>query len=84
METRGVRTWNTVVQVCLPTFTAASFLLTSMKLPQYGVIVALVSQVFWIYSGYRAWKEADQIGVLVNALIATAIFAYGVINYWFL
>lgn len=78
------KAWNVIVQVCLPAFTVLGFLLISLKEPQYGVIVSLVAQVFWIYSAYRAWREADQVGLLVNSILNTFIFAYGVINYWFL
>jgi hypothetical protein len=76
--------WNRVVQVCLPAFTILGFVLVSLKLPQYGVLAALISQIFWLSAGYRAWKEANQIGILINTILATFIFAYGVINYWFL
>lgn len=84
MESRELKLWNMVVQVCLPIFTIASFLLTSMKMPQYGVIAGLISQIFWLYASYKAWRQANQFGIFVNTILATMIFAYGVINYWFL
>jgi len=70
------------MQVGLVGFTMLGFLLTSLKLPQYGVIANLVSEVFWLYSTYKAWKEADQLGMFINTLIVTAILIFGVINYW--
>jgi len=84
MESRGMKIWDLTVQVCLPTFTILGFLLTSLKLPQYGVISGLISQIFWASAAYRAWKEANQWGIVLTSIVATLIFIYGVINYWFL
>jgi hypothetical protein len=74
--------WEKIVQVMLPTSTLIGFLLISMELPHWGVMVALFSQIFWLYSAYRAWNTAGQIGIFVNTILSTLIFAYGVINYW--
>lgn len=84
MESRAQKYWNWTVQICLPGFTVLGFLLISLKLPQWGLLVSLFAQIFWLYSAYRAWKEADQVGLLINSVLNTFIFAYGVINYWFL
>lgn len=78
------RTFNTIAQICLVVFTSLGFLLTALKLPAYGLVSNLLGQVFWIYSAYRSWKEADQVGVFINTIITTAIISAGVINYWFL
>ena len=80
----GKRIWEVAVQVCIPLFTILGFLLVSLKLPEYGVISGLLSQPFWMYSAYKAWREANQVGILVNTVLATLIFSYGVINYWLL
>lgn len=77
-------TWNNTAQVLLVVLTAAGFLLTSLKLPQYGLIFNLISQVFWLYSSYIAWKKADQIGMFIATLFFMVIVLGGVINYWFL
>ncbi len=77
-------TFNNVAQVCLVFFTSLGFLLTSLKLPQYGLISNLVGEIFWIYSTYRAWKEANQVGMFINTLIITMILVVGIVNYWFL
>ena len=77
-------TFNMVAQVCLVFFTVLGFLLTSLKLPEWGLFANLVSQGFWLYSTYRAWKEADQVGMFINAIIITIIILGGIINYWFL
>ena len=76
--------FNSAAQFGLVIFTLAGFLLTSLKLPQYGVMVSFVSQFFWLYSSYHAWKEAKQPGMFVNSLIVTVILFIGVINYWFI
>jgi hypothetical protein len=70
------------MQIGLVVCTGLGFLLTSLKLPHYGVIANLIGQVFWVYSSYRAWREADQIGIFISTVIITLILIYGVTNYW--
>jgi len=77
-------TINNIAQIGLILFTILGFLLTSFKLPQYGLILNLVAQVFWIYSSYKAWKNANQIGIFINTLFITLIVLWGIINYWIL
>lgn len=77
-------TLNNFMQVGLITFTLLGFLLVALKLPQYGVISSLISQIFWLYSSYKSWREAAQIGIFLSTIVATVIFMAGVINYWFL
>lgn len=72
------------MQIGLLAFTTTGFLLMSLKLPQYGLIVSLVAQIFWMYASYKAWKEAGQIGIFINTLVLTGVFTYGVLNYWVL
>ena len=72
------------MQVGLVGFTMLGFLLTAFKLPQYGLIANLISEIFWIYSAYKAWKEANQVGIFICAILITLILLWGVINYWFL
>ena len=69
-------------KIGLVAFTALGFLFTSMKLPHYGVAANLVGQIFWLYSSYRAWREADQIGIFILTICITLILLYGVANYW--
>lgn len=73
---------NVLMQIGLVIFTGGGFLLTSLKLPEYGVISNLVGQIFWLYSSYRSWREADQIGIFIVSVGITLILAYGVVNYW--
>ncbi len=72
------------MQVGLLTFTTIGYLLTAMKLPQYGLVVSLIAQIFWLYSSHKAWKEAGQIGIFLNTVALTLVFIYGVFNYWVL
>jgi hypothetical protein len=73
---------NVLMQIGLVGFTAAGFLLTSLKLPQYGLIANLAGQVFWLYSSYKAWRVADQIGIFIVSVCITFILIFGVVNYW--
>ncbi len=75
-------TINTIAQFGLVTFTILGFLLISLKLPQYGLLANLVAQIFWLYSSYKAWKNAGQVGMFINTLIVTGIVVWGVFNYW--
>ena len=74
--------FNNFMQVGLVGFTMLGFLLTAMKLPEYGLIANLVSEIFWMYSAYKAWKEANQIGIFITAILITLIIISGIINYW--
>jgi len=76
--------WNKISQIGLPVFTILGFLLTALKMPQYGLISSLISQMFWLPSSYRAWKHAGQIGIFITTLVITTIVVSGVINYWIL
>ena len=76
--------FNDYMQVGLVAFTMLGFLLTSLKYPQYGLIVNLISEFFWVYSSYKSWKQAGQIGMFINTIVITIIVMFGVINYWFM
>lgn len=76
--------FNKATQILLPVFTILGFMFTSFKRPDLGLIFNLISEIFWLYSGYVAWKKANQFGIFLTTLIITAIVLYGVINYWFI
>ncbi len=76
--------FNTIKQICLIVFTVGGYLLISLKMPQYGLLVALIGQMFWIPASYRAWKEAGQIGIFITTIFITVVVLGGVINYWLL
>lgn len=72
------------MQAGLVVFTMLGFLLTALKLPQYGLIASFVSEIFWLYSSYQAWKAANQMGIFITTIFTTLIIISGIINYWFL
>ena len=76
--------FNMAMQAGLVFFTMLGFLLTAMKLPQYGLLSNLFAQIFWLYSSYKAWKEANQFGIFLNTILILIILLYGVTNYWIL
>ena len=70
------------VQIFLPIFAVASWLLTSIKHPEYGLIVAFVAQTLWLYVTYYGWKKANQIGGFVTTVFEISIISFGIFNYW--
>jgi len=76
--------FDKATQILLPTLTATGFLLTGLKKPEIGLVISLVSQIFWMYTSWQAWKKAGQIGIFITSIIVTIVVLFGVINYWFL
>lgn len=76
--------FNAVAQICLPIFTILGFLLISLKHSEYGLIATLISQIFWFYSSYKAWKEAKQLGIFITTIFISITVIFGLINYWVL
>lgn len=76
--------FNKITQFALPIFTILSQIMVASKHPDIGLIINLMVQPFWIYSSWKAYKEAKQIGMLLTTIIYTVITAMGVVNYWFL
>jgi hypothetical protein len=79
---KKIITVNTLMQVGLVSFTTLGFLLSSLKLPQYGLLGNLAGQAFWLYTSYQAWRKANQIGMFIVTILITSILIYGVLNYW--
>lgn len=75
---------HNLMQSGLVFFTIGGLILISLKLPAYGLIMNLISQIFWLHASYSAWKNAGQIGIFINTIIFSIITAFGVVNYWFL
>lgn len=74
--------FDQTTQFALPVFTIMGFLLTSLKMPELGLIFNLIAQIFWLYASWQAWKKANQIGILITTIIITLILLYGIANYW--
>jgi hypothetical protein len=78
------KVFNLVTQFALPGLTIGAQVATSLKYPQFGLIINLFAQPFWLYSSWKAYKQAGQSGILITTIIFTVITAMGIINYWFL
>lgn len=78
------KTMNIITQFAIPVLTITTQIAIALKYPQYGLIINMIAQPFWIYSGWKAYKQAGQIGLFITTLIITVIIGLGIINYWFL
>lgn len=76
--------FNLATQILLPALTIIGFTLTSLKIPEWGLVFNLVAQIFWMYASWKAWKEAGQIGILITTFFITIVVIFGVVNYWVL
>lgn len=71
-------------QWLIPTFTLGGQLAIALKYPLIGLVINLLAQPFWIYSSWRGYKDAKQIGLFITTIIMTIIIIGGIINYLFL
>ncbi|KKP90537.1 MAG: hypothetical protein US57_C0001G0011 [Candidatus Moranbacteria bacterium GW2011_GWC2_37_73] len=71
-----------MTQVALPALTLGGQLAIALKFPKYGLVLALASQPFWLYSSWKAYKQAGQIGIFVNTVFFCLVTLFGVVNYW--
>ncbi len=69
-------------QVLLPLLTLIAQFLTASGMPKYGLIFNMLSQPFWLYSSWRAYKDAKQSGILITTIFYIVITTWGIINYW--
>ena len=76
--------FNILTQFALPGFTIFSYLLTAMKHPEFGLLLSLMAQPFWLYSSWKAYRQLGQSGMFFTTIVITIIVGYGVVNYWFL
>lgn len=73
---------NLSVQILLPVLTIGAQVALAFKLPNWSLIINMTAQPFWIYSAWKAYKNANQIGLLINSIFFTLITAWGIVNYW--
>ncbi|KKQ60253.1 MAG: hypothetical protein US81_C0028G0006 [Parcubacteria group bacterium GW2011_GWE2_38_18] len=78
------KVFNIIAQFALPGLTIGAQVATSLKYPQFGLIINLLAQPFWLYSSWKAYKQAGQVGILITTIIFTIITTMGIINYWYL
>ena len=76
--------FDRATQIFLPVLTLLGYLLTGLKHPAQGLLFSFAAQVFWLYAGWKAWKQAGQIGLFVTAVGLTFVLAYGILNYFVL
>ena len=76
--------FNTITQVVIPVFTVAASIAIALKYPQWGLVINLISQPFWIYSSWKAYKKAGQIGLLITTIMVTIVILFGIVNYFFM
>lgn len=78
------KVFDSVTQFAIPLLTIGAQVIIALKLPQWGLIVILASQPFWLYSSWKSYKKAGQIGILINTIIFSLVTMAGIVNYWFL
>lgn len=76
--------FNMTAQIAIPTLTIFTQIAIALKYPQWGLIINMFAQPFWIYSTWKSYKEAGQIGMFVTTIVITVVLAFGILNYWFL
>lgn len=76
------KTFNAISQFALPGLTIGGQIAIALKFPQFGLILNLMAQPFWFYSSWKAYKQAGQLGILVNTTIFTLVTVVGIVNYW--
>ncbi len=74
--------FNTLTQIALPILTISVQVAIALKLPQWGLIINMISQPFWIYTAWKSYKQAGQIGLLITTIIVTIVIGLGIVNYW--
>lgn len=77
------RVVHILTQILLPTLTLSAQYALAAGRPEWSLIINLCAQPFWIYSAWKAFKSAGQIGLLITTTIFTFITAWGILNYWF-
>ncbi|MDP2708682.1 MAG: hypothetical protein Q8O93_01345 [bacterium] len=76
--------FNSVSQLAIPLLTIGGQIVYAFKFPQYGLLLNLAAQPFWIYSSWKAYRNAGQIGILITTVIFTIVTVAGLVNYWVL
>jgi len=76
--------FNTFIQIIIPSFTIISQVAFALKLLDWSLFVNLVGQPFWLYSSWKSYKNANQLGMFITSIIFTIVTLFGVVNYWIL
>jgi hypothetical protein len=73
--------FNKITQVAMPVLTITAQVAVAMKYPQWSLVINLIAQPFWLYSAWKSYKQAGQIGFLISAILLTFIMIFGIYNY---
>ncbi|MEI8344212.1 MAG: hypothetical protein WCF93_04645 [Candidatus Moraniibacteriota bacterium] len=76
--------FNAVTQFALPILTISGQLAIALKYPHWGLLLALISEPFWLYSTWKSYKQVGQIGMFFNTVVFTVVTIVGLVNYWIL
>ena len=80
----AIKKLDKYIQILLPFVAISAWLLTSLKHPEYGLIIAFLAQTLWLHVTYRGWKQANQFGGFLTTIFEILVIGFGVINYWLL
>ena len=75
--------FNTITQVAIPVLTVGTQIAIALKYPQWGLVINLIAQPFWIYSAWKSYKKAGQIGLFITTVLVTIVISLGIVNYFF-
>jgi len=76
--------FNLMSQFAMPGLTIMAQAAIALKFPEWGLIINMIAQPFWLYSGWKSYRQAGQIGFFIATIITTLIIGFGLVNYWFL
>jgi hypothetical protein len=76
--------FNSLTQFAVPSLTIGAQVAMALKFPAWGLLINLTAQPFWLYSSWKAYRQAGQIGLFIASVLFTAVTLGGVINYWLL
>lgn len=79
---KNEKMFDTITQIAIPVLTIGAQIIIAFKLPQWALFVMLVAQPFWLYSTWKAYKKAGQIGMFINTVIFSMVTIFGIVNYW--
>jgi hypothetical protein len=76
--------FNILAQFAIPSLTIGAQIALAFKFPQWALLISLASQPFWLYSSWKSYKQAGQIGILLTTIIFIIVTLAGLANYWLL
>ncbi|MFA5248695.1 MAG: hypothetical protein WC415_05830 [Patescibacteria group bacterium] len=79
-----MKLFNLFTQILIPVLTISGQIALAFKFPQWALVMVLTAQPFWIYSSWKSFKEAGQVGMFINSVIFSVVTLFGFLNYWFL